>query len=218
MMEPMDTRETGTVGGEGSGDRGAEGGLGGEGRAGGWRWESYPPERLPSELLDLPEDVKAEMSGEVVLVWKEVGGAWRRWVVVMESAMLRLGGLEGQRGLYAWGELRAGEAVGSYEGERIMAFKEGDRKAAERRCGERLQGMYVLEKEVSKVKREWIDGRCAGPPYLQYANDARGMTTEAGRVRVNTGTMDEQLTLRTRVTLGGDEAWAGAGQAGGTRW
>ena len=67
--------------------------------------------------------------------------------------------------------------------------------------------MYVLEKEVSKIKREWVDGRCAGPPYLQYANDARGMMTEAGKARMNTGTMDARLTLRTRMTLGGEEAW-----------
>ena len=62
-------------------------GEGGEGET--WKQEVYEPGELPKELLDLPGDVRAGMGGDVTLVWKRMGGEWVKWVVVMESAVLK---------------------------------------------------------------------------------------------------------------------------------
>ena len=88
-----------------------QGTLGG-GEQGEWRWEVHTPGELPKELLDLPGDVRSEMGGEVTLVWRCVRGEWVKWVVVMESAVLKKLKLR-ELGLYAWGRHAKGGGVGT---------------------------------------------------------------------------------------------------------
>ena len=66
--------------------------------------------------LERPENVWNDLDGPVLLVWKKVRGEREKWVIAMESAALRARGVGGS-GLYAWGELDEGVAVGKYEGE-----------------------------------------------------------------------------------------------------
>ena len=99
-----------------------------ETRAGGeqgeWRWEVYKPEELPGALLDLPGDVRAEMESDITLVWKCVRGEWLKWVVVMESAVLRRLDIK-ELGLYAWGKHPKGGVIGEYTGVVLARFREG---------------------------------------------------------------------------------------------
>ena len=181
-------------------------GSNGSGTTEEWRWETHTPGGVPAELLNLPGDIRRDMTGEVTLVWRQVRGTWVKWVVVMESAVLRRANIH-ETGLYAWGRHAKGGVIGRYEGTILAKFKEGrGRKEAEAGMG--TPGKYVLEREVTSTVREWVDGEHAGPPYLQKANDGRGITKSSGAAWPNTAILEPQrLTLTTQRAIGGDEEW-----------
>ena len=199
-------REAGAAEGRGCGEEGT------------WRWWTGPAGDAEARGLLLPDDVVRDLEGQcVTLVWKWRQGEWERWVVVMRSAALRSVGIE-EDGLYAWGRYARGAVVGTYSGKEVASFVEGRMARARAAASVGTVGRYVLEREGPGERRTWVDGEGAGPPYLQCANDARGVYRTSGVQCQNTAAVEPgTLIMTVRADIGGEERWGRADGWAGVR-
>ena len=208
----------------------------GDGQAGGYRWRTHDPRKVPAEELRLTEEVARTMRSRVTLVWKECSEGWEKHVVIAESACLRAertrGGADGEggggetsgrggeMGLYVWKNVRKERSMGRYGGTTVgKEFRDGDPTAQGRSYAEvERRGLrnVVQMGADGHGRSKLVDGEKMGAPFLQAANDARGLTTAEGRPRENTAKMEGRsgsLTMRVnKEGLGGggvEVGWEG---------
>ena len=165
------------------------GGWAGAGEDGRWRWRTVgSAAEAAAHGLTVPSEVAEEMAWPMVLVWREGDGVWQPWVAVMESAALRKQGIR-EAGLYAWGAMKKGQEIGTYAGG-VAARWDGKEPAGARldkwRELRRAGNTMIVEVMLEGACSEWIDGSKMGPPFLQNANDARGVKSGTGGAFGNT--------------------------------
>ena len=177
-----------------------------------WIWETYRAEDIKGRRdLPLGRRALAEVRGEVTLVWKKKSNSKSRqkWVVVAESAALRRTGAKGGMGLYAWKDFRLNEIIGRYSGEEI------DKAETLRRVKAGVDKLLVVERKGGREVA--VDGTDAGAPYLQMANDGRGLKDEQGRKVKNSARVDHRGVMRSMRHAGreqGDKWRAMEGEGG----
>ena len=187
----------------------------------GWAWEQVTPTEM-AKWTEPPVGRAAlrSMTEPVTLVWKVTSTNRIPWVIVAESAHLRKSGQEQrnrekQMGLYAWRKFGKDEEIAKYEGERSEVYKKEDvqaRAIAEKRVKGAGVGDMTLEVSVTGKKGErcLINGEQSGAPFLQRANDGRGLTNSAGQPARNTAYVNKWGTMRS--------ARKGDGPGTATRW
>ena len=124
---------------------------------------------------DLDQSLK-----DVQIVYREVDGQWRSWLMVTQSATLRRIGIV-QNGLYALKDFHgpretrfsmiAGEKLGRYNGQILGTFESSATIDTTQWMKEGRR--FLLSYSVSRGKGvSVVDGYDSGPPFLWRINDA----------------------------------------------
>lgn len=155
-----------------------------------WKWERHAARAMAQwQEPPLGRSALRQMTRDVTLVWrkKESQGQTTQtpWVIVAESAALRLSGVQGEGlGLYAWKDFDRDDPIGKYSGKVIGEYHAEDLKGRERvvrQYGGSGTPEYLCEIDVEGGRKvRIIDAAAAGPPFLQRANDSRGLTNGRG--------------------------------------
>ena len=146
-------------------------------------------------IADAPADGPGS---KVTIVYKRVGSRWKPWVAVTRSCALASAGLLGL-GLYTLQDLRprsqtrlgyrAGTRVGRYTGTVLGEFTDPDSRKAKQKMAEwaRSGKAHLLLMKISgRPGVSVVDGKDGGPPFLQYANDARNLTGYVNNIQFST--------------------------------
>ena len=189
---------------------------------GGWVVREYAPSALmgmstPPIGRGALRDM-ATSGATVKLVWQRHGGRERPWVMVCPSATLQINGVgdgaDPGLGLYAWRGFERDELIGRYTGESLGTFAADDREGVRDAVLALPAGQQgkVVEFERPRNRVELLDAEHAGAPYLQRANDARGMTDSNGKQLRNTAFMTgdgQLLSMRRTHHRGVGAKWRG---------
>ena len=183
-------------------DRGED--IGGD-RVGGetahWVWQVHQPRALigRTEELQLPIGARAlaGMERAVTLVWKKTKSKPREpWVVIAESAALRKTGSRGL-GMYAWKDFAVGKHIGQYSGEVVGEAEDAGTMAEVERRQAAGADMIVHMRQNCSAPYVAMDGESGGAPFVQRANDARGLTDTSGKKLYNTVSVDNYGVMRS---------------------
>ena len=125
--------------------------------------------------------------------------------------------------MYAWKDFDRDDPIGKYSGKVIGEFHAEDSKGRERvvrQHGGSGTPEYLCEIDVEGGRKvQIIDAADAGPPFLQRANDSRGLTNGRGGKLYNTAVMDPDGRLRSlrkaRRAAGRAAPWAHPQPEGG---
>ena len=125
--------------------------------------------------------------------------------------------------MYAWKDFDRDDPIGKYSGKVIGEFHAEDSKGRERvvrQYGGSGTPEYLCEIDVEGGRKvQIIDAAAAGPPFLQRANDSRGLTNGRGGKLYNTAVMDPDGRLRSlrkaRRAAGRAAPWAHPQPEGG---
>ena len=156
-----------------------------------------------------------EMTASVTLVWRVVNGIEEPWVIVAESAALRSvrDGTEEDEGwgLYAWKDFKRDEEIARYEGE-VVGEQRGYSERDEEGIAAALATLPAAKRDkVLEIatgpksgRVRLVDGTSAGPPFLQRANDARGLSTPTARQARNTAIMEQDGRMQSLLRAPGE--------------
>ena len=164
----------------------------------------------------LPENVLRDAPWPVVAIWKRAEAnkeQWEKWAIAMESAALRKVHIK-EAGLYAWGKMEKDSIIGTYSGEVIKKWRGEITDDEKDTLNEELlkkKMTMALEITSSNGYTRIIYGKSMGPPFLQNANDARGLKTATGSYMQNNAKMMEEGALEMTKTMGGEDKWEKTG-------
>ena len=146
-------------------------------------------------IADAPADGPGS---KVTMVYKRVGSRWKPWVAVTRSCALASAGLLGL-GLYTLQDLRprsqtrlgtrAGTRIGRYTGKVLGSFADANSREAKEQMAEwaRSGKAHLLMMKISgRAGVSVVDGKDGGPPFLQFANDARNLNGYVNNVQFST--------------------------------
>jgi hypothetical protein len=146
-------------------------------------------------IADAPADGPGS---KVTIVYKRVDSRWKPWVAVTRSCALASAGLLGL-GLYTLQDLRprsqtrlgyrAGTRIGRYTGAVLGSFADANSREAKQKMAEwaRSGKAHLLLMKISgRAGVSVVDGKDGGPPFLQYANDARKLTGYVNNIQFST--------------------------------
>ena len=140
-------------------------------------------------IADAPADGPGS---KVTILYKRVGSRWRPWVAVTRSCALASVGIN-TLGLYTLQDLRprsqtrlgyrAGTRIGRYTGKVLGSFADANSREAKQKMAEWARSgkaHLLMMKIAGRPGVSVVDGKDGGPPFLQFANDARnlGMPSE----------------------------------------